>query len=403
MPKVDFSNYLGREQAFIKHSLLGEYLPDWAYKVGGKWDSLTYVDAFAGPWQTKHPNFADSSFGIAVDLLRRCQNGLRESRGRDLHVECILVEQEKEPFEQLRLFAADETADNFAVRALRGSFAEQIPAIEDLIKASGNNPFRFVFLDPKGWADIPMAKIQPLLNHRSCEVLITLMTRHIVRFLDQPDREESYRSLFGRDGVIENLRTAPFQDRVERAVNEYSLSLKMLCNFKYVSSALILEPNKEAVRYYLMYGTNHPRGIEVFKVAENKASRTQDDVRQESRIQKSGGQLEFPSDAGTARSRLASTLWHRYLGDARKAVMKTLLKARDASQGVRYEELFCEAMAFPLVSPDDLVTCIRNLEPHVKITFAESERRRKPSPLKDDRVVVVNAAALRELAASSTQ
>src|SRR5687767_4397812 len=196
MPKVDFSNYVGREQAFIKHSLLMEYLPDWAYKVGGKWDSLTYVDAFAGPWQTSHPNFADSSFGIAVDLLRRCQNGLRESRRRDLHVECILVEQEKEPFEQLRLFAADKTANNFAVRALSGAFAEQIPAIEDLIKASGKNPFRFVFLDPKGWADIPMAKIQPLLNHRSCEVLITLMTRHIVRFLNQSDREESYRSLF---------------------------------------------------------------------------------------------------------------------------------------------------------------------------------------------------------------
>lgn len=351
MPKVDFTNYEGREQAFIKHCLLGEYLPDWAYKVGSKWDSLAYVDAFAGPWQTKHPNFADSSFGIAVDLLRRCQNGLRESRGRDLHLECILVEQEEEPFAQLKKFAAGETGDNFVVRALGGSFAEQIPAIDDLIKGSGTNPFRFVFLDPKGWADIPMAKIRSLLNHRSCEVLITLMTRHIVRFLDQLDRQESYRSLFGREGVIEELRKAPSHARVEQAVNEYSLSLKMLCNFKYVSSALILEPNMEAVRYYLLYGTNHPRGIEVFKMAENKASRIQDDVRQESRIQRTGGQLEFPSDVGPARSRLASTLWQRYLDGARKKVIKTLLTARDAAQGLRMKSYSARQWHFRLSVP----------------------------------------------------
>ncbi len=34
-------------------ALLEEYLPEWAYKVGSTWDSLAYVDAFAGPWQTQ--------------------------------------------------------------------------------------------------------------------------------------------------------------------------------------------------------------------------------------------------------------------------------------------------------------------------------------------------------------
>lgn len=100
MSKVDLSNYAGREQAYVKHCLLEGYLPEWAYKVGSKWDSLVYVDAFAGPWQTKHPDYADSSFGIAVDALRRCQAGLGESRGRDLHVECILGEQDEDAFAQ---------------------------------------------------------------------------------------------------------------------------------------------------------------------------------------------------------------------------------------------------------------------------------------------------------------
>ncbi len=393
MPKVDLSNYAGREQAYVKHCLLEEYLPEWAYKVGSTWDSLAYVDAFAGPWQTKSPNYADSSFGIAVAVLRRCQKGLREARGRELHVECILVEQEEEAFAHLEKFAADETGSNFMVRALPGGFTQRIPIIKDLIKNSGRNPFRFVFLDPKGWADIPMDKLQSLLRDRSCEVLITLMTRHINRFLDQPDREGSYRKLFGRPGVIEALRNTQPGERVEHAVQEYSKSLKLLCGFKYVSSAVILEPEEEAVRYHLMYATNHPRGVEVFKAAENKAAKIQDDVRQESRVKKAGGQLEFLSDDLPSSSRLVLALRLRYLENARNRILKVLAGSTSA-QGVLYKDLFCEAMAFPLVTPDDLIGSLHALEPHIRIDLEGSPMRKKPSPLKEDRVVILNAKTL---------
>jgi hypothetical protein len=86
MPKVNLTNYSGREQAYIKHCLLEEYLPEWVYKVGRAWDELVYVDGFAGPWQTTHANYADTSFGIATQALRQCQTGLRE-RGRNLKME----------------------------------------------------------------------------------------------------------------------------------------------------------------------------------------------------------------------------------------------------------------------------------------------------------------------------
>jgi len=393
MPKVDFSHYQDRKQAYIKHCLLEGYLPEWAYKVGTTWDSLVYVDAFAGPWETKHPNYADSSFGIAVDALRRCQTGLHDSRRRDLHIECILVEQDNEAFTHLNKFAISESRSGFVVHALPGEFAKQVPAINQLITASGRNPFRFVFLDPKGWADIPMDKLQPLLKNRSCEVLINLMTRHIIRFLGQPDRESSYRQLFGRPGVVEMLRNTPPDERVERAVQEYSLSLKLLCNFKYVSSAVILEPDEEAVRYYLVYATNHPRGVEVFKAAENKAARIQDNVRQESRVRKTGGQLEFPSDDGPPKSRLILELLRRYMGNARNNVLN-VLRANTSARGVAYADLFCEAMAFPLVTPNDLVSWIMELKPNIELRLAGSSPRRKPLPSEDDRVLVINSKAL---------
>jgi hypothetical protein len=77
---IDLANYEGgREPAGVKHSLLEGYLPELVYRIGRTWDSFAYVDGFAGPWKTHDPNYADSSFGIAIDALRRSQTGLRET------------------------------------------------------------------------------------------------------------------------------------------------------------------------------------------------------------------------------------------------------------------------------------------------------------------------------------
>src|SRR5258708_33458498 len=106
MPRGNLSNYERREQAYVKHGLLEEYLSGLAYRVGRKWDSLVYVDGFAGPWLTKDPDYADSSFGIAIQALQRCQAGLRTSHQRELHIESILVEHNKGAAELLKSFAS---------------------------------------------------------------------------------------------------------------------------------------------------------------------------------------------------------------------------------------------------------------------------------------------------------
>ena len=86
MPKVDYALYAGREQAFIKHCLLEQYLPEWAWKIGSQWDALVYVDGFAGPWDVRSPDFADSSFGIAVNALRSVASGLHDARGKSISI-----------------------------------------------------------------------------------------------------------------------------------------------------------------------------------------------------------------------------------------------------------------------------------------------------------------------------
>jgi three-Cys-motif partner protein len=389
MPDIDPSNYKNREQAYVKHSLLQRYLPELAYRVGTRWDSLVYVDGFAGPWQTRDPEYRDSSFGVAFEALRKAQLGSKDEWGRDLSVQMILVEQRNKAYERLRVYADHKNQQGFGVKAIQAKFIDGIRTIDERIRQTTKNPFRFVLLDPKGWADIPMQTLGPFIRGRSCEVLINLMTRHIVRFLGQDDRAESYNSLFGRDEVLEILRnTTEGPERVERAVREYCRSLRSLCDFEYVSSAVILEPRKEAIRYFLVYASNHPRGVEVFKAAENKVSRIQDDLRHEIKLE---GQTELFGYADKA-SPLVRQLHQRYSQRARKNVIGYLL-SQESGKEIPYSRLFCEGMAFPLVTPNDLVAWLRALQFIVEIRLA-NPRAKKPSPSQQDRVVVLDRQRL---------
>ena len=392
MPKADLSAYKGREQAYVKHCLLEKYLAPLAYKVGFAWGSFVYIDGFSGPWQTTRQDYSDSSFGVAVDTLRQVRRGMQQTWGRDLPVHIILVEQDGRAFAALEKFAANSSSVGFTIHPIRGEFVSSIPKINRVVRKHTVNPFRFVFLDPEGWADIPMKALQPFLRDRSCEVLINLMTRHIIRFLDEENRAESYEKLFGRRGVLDSLRKVPKgAERTEQAVREYCRSLKDLCDFSYVSSAVIFEPDQESIRYFLVYGTNHSRGIEVFKEAETVTSHTQDLVRHGARTATSG-QDEWDFGDAAVKSRLTYKLRERYTHRARAKVLELL--RRSGSSGVLYSKLFCEAMAFPLVTPTDLQSWIETLVPNVRLVLAGSSRRKKPSPAQDDRVIVMKRGKL---------
>ncbi len=380
MPSVDFSAYSGREQAYVKHCLLEEYLPEWGWKVGAGWDSLVYVDGFAGPWETKTPNFADSSFGVAVSALDKVAKGFETARERQLGVQCVLVEKDSDAFSRLSDYTKTVSRPRFQVEAIHGEFVDQIDTISKQVRKAGSKPFKFVFLDPKGWNDIPMLQISEFLKDRSCEVLINLMTRFITRFLDESTREESYHRLFGRPEVLQTLRAVPPAERADLAVREYCRSLQTLCDFDYVSSAVILEPNREDKRYFLVYATHHHRGVEVFKRAESKAAQIQDLVRYDARIQKTG-QPEFFLE-GTPRSRVSASLWRSYCEKAKDRVYKQVRSARGGS--VPYRELYCAAMAFPLVTPKDLERWLDELGDEICIDLEGGGKRRKPSPDKAD-------------------
>jgi three-Cys-motif partner protein len=92
----DLEYYRGREQSLIKHEVLKRYLQRLTYKVvlGLKKPhyTLTYIDGFSGPWQSRSETFSDTSFQIAINELRAARDTLANKHGIQLHLRCVFVE-----------------------------------------------------------------------------------------------------------------------------------------------------------------------------------------------------------------------------------------------------------------------------------------------------------------------
>ena len=92
-------------------------------------------------------------------------------------------------------------------------------------------------------------------------------------------------------------------------------------------------------------------------------ARVQDDVRLQARS-KTAGQTELLLEGGSKESKLVAALRSRYQLRARRKVVEMLI-ASGGKPGVAYVDLYCEAMAFPLVTPNDLCRWLRELEPAI--------------------------------------
>src|SRR6266581_2223154 len=69
--------YRGREQTFIKHLILRRYLETVAWHILWAQDDFVFVDGFSGPWAATSTIYEDTSFGIAMTLLRRVRDELK--------------------------------------------------------------------------------------------------------------------------------------------------------------------------------------------------------------------------------------------------------------------------------------------------------------------------------------
>ena len=152
---VALADYAGREQSYVKHVFLEDYLERLVRKTASTFSDIVYIDGYAGPWQSASERFEDTSFGIALTALRRAKESWKQI-GRNVRMSAHLVERDATAYAKLK--EASQRFSDVSVSTYSGDFVGLIP---NIIKLIPSNAFAFFLIDPKGWR-IPLQQLAPL-------------------------------------------------------------------------------------------------------------------------------------------------------------------------------------------------------------------------------------------------
>jgi three-Cys-motif partner protein len=279
--------YADREQTKAKHFILGRYLQALSFKVLRSWD-IAYIDGFSGPWESKAEDFADTSFMIALAVLKDAQQRIEEQTGVRRSIKCFFSEKNPQAFQKLAAAVAQHHRPNegFEVKTYCGEFVDAIGEIREFVGTS----FPLIFIDPTGWTEYPFTKIAPLFEASRCEVLINFMYGHIVRFVDHPDEKvvASLNPILGGPGWKDRLDEGLSKGAaVEKLFRE---TLRSAGKFNHVVSTRIDKSTENRPHFFLAYGTKDRRGLKAFREIEYQALREHARSRSAAKSRKREGQ-----------------------------------------------------------------------------------------------------------------
>lgn len=328
--------YDGREQTKAKHFILRRYLQALAFKVL-TFSDITYVDGFSGPWETKAGDFADSSFMIALKVLKDAQQQFFERTGKRRRIRCFFSEANPEAFAQLKAAVASfhRPDELFEVKTYCGKFEDAVGDIQSFIGSS----FPLLFIDPTGWTGYPFEKIRPLFAYQKCEVLINFMYEFVNRFVysDDEDIIASLDPILGGPGWRSKLDPVlPRGLAVERLFRD---TLKAAGNFAFVVSTKVDKATAERPHFFIAYGTKSNEGLKAFRQTEYDALRehakSRASAKERRRAESSGSADLFAGfDAGVREADIDD------LVEEQKTLARTELLSVLRTQGaMRFEDI----------------------------------------------------------------
>jgi three-Cys-motif partner protein len=375
---ADISNYVGREQAFVKHFFLENYLEGLVYKTASVYDEIAYVDGYSGPWQSAGENYQDTSFGIALAALRKAKQTWKE-HGRDVRMSAHLVERSPAAFANLQTL--QPRFPDINIQTYNADFVALAPQILSSIPPSA---FAFMFIDPKGWA-IDIKQLEVLLKRPSSEVVFNFMFDFINRAasINDPKIVAGLSSLMPHGGWQEKLAgidaVAGDRSAARKAVliEAFRETLKTLGEYSYVAEVPVLQRIKDRTLYSLFYGTRHAKGMEVFRAAHVKTEQQQSAVRVATKRaheeEKTGQPGLFGGDVQFARDERDD-----FLQAEKVAARDTLLSLIPVAPGfVTYEQVWPRVLEQHVVTHPDVNRIAAELRKEGKLSFPDWEPRRQ--------------------------
>ncbi len=255
--------YRGREQTFLKHMVLREYLSSWVQKLGrtgrpGETVQLWYVDCFAGPWQAKGQQLEDTSIAIGLGALDEAL----ESPGLNVAASAIFIERESGPFRQLKTFLLDRES-KVTTLTLHGEFGDYVDEINSHV---ADDP-AFIFIDPTGWKGVGMGFVVPLLQRARRDVLVNVMFNYVNRF--KGDSREFLRTQMGEFFGLDDA--SGLKEKTELELMEiYRTKLKEHSGSKYSLYIAIPHSIRDRTWFYLVVAGSNPALVQLFRRVEAK-------------------------------------------------------------------------------------------------------------------------------------
>lgn len=375
---VALEDYAGREQSYVKHVFLESYLESLVHKTASIFPHIVYVDGFAGPWQSATEKFGDTSFGIALNALRRARASWKE-KGRDVRMSAFLVERDATAYEKLAKIPAKYP--DITIRTYNANFLD---VVDKILGDIPKDAFAFFFVDPKGWR-IPLHRLESLLGRQHSEVVFNFMFDFINRAVNIKDAN----IMAGLDELIplgdwrarleatEKSGAATPAMRKAILADAFGGSLRQLGSYEYVAETTVLRPLKDRPLYCLFYATRHPTGMAVFRDSQVRALKEESKARAKAKVRhvaSTSGQAEmFESMHEMAPEKLDS-----FLGQERSGAQASLMElAPKAPAFVSYEILRARVQARHVVKAADVNKIAADLYRDQKLFFPDWERGKR--------------------------
>jgi three-Cys-motif partner protein len=373
---VALQDYAGREQSYVKHVFLERYLEALIFKTASRYNHIVYVDGFAGPWQSAGEQFEDTSFGIALNALRRAKETWKKN-GRAVKMMAILVEQNAAA--HAKLATIPSKYPDITIKTYPTDFLSIVPSI---LKDIPNDAFAFFFIDPKGWR-VPLATLQPLLSRSKSEVTFNFMFEFINRAasMSEPgtvvglDELMPHGNWRARLPEVENNagRSLTPDERKDILIGAFTENLAQIGDYEFVVPTEILRPLKDRTLYCLFYATRHESGIAAFRECQTKALDAQAETRAALKVRHEA--------SGTGQTELFESLHD--MGPNETAAMRVAEKAKaealvleltpKAPDYITYKKLWASVLTKHAVRLTDVNRICANLKKKEALLFPDWE------------------------------
>lgn len=248
-----------REHTRAKHILLEKYLVAWMPILGKGSSRICYFDGFAGRGE-----YIDGTLGSPTIALKVAD---RLNKYFDKLI-CYFIEKDKDNFNNLRDVLEREQSSianrqKIEVECQNEEFANVIDRIFDSLEEGYVLIPSFFFVDPFGFSGIPFSTIARILRNPKTEVFFTFMVRDIARFIELPELEETFNSLFGTGRWKDILATS--QKPEVALIDLYRQQIHDVAKAKYSYPFRVCTSEKVQTLYYLLHVTNNYKGHSIMK------------------------------------------------------------------------------------------------------------------------------------------